>query len=378
MMSKNILFLVTGMTPQIITETVWALACDRKNENQWIPDEIHVLSTQEGLTQIHSRLFADKIFGQFQKEHPITAKIKFDESCLHVIKNDKNDVLTDLKTLEDNEHAANAICDMIRTFTSQDHVTLHVSIAGGRKTMGFYAGYALSLYGRAQDRMSHVLVEEKFETARDFFYPTIGSSFVTDRFDKEWDTKDAKVWLADIPFVRLQEAVKNQHQLKSSDSFSQVVHKINESFNDVQLVIDLTSNLVVVNNTFKFDDLPAREFAFLHWFADRRKQGLDGIIASRVNASSKSKISEADRLYLDELTQQFKLYYELQKNTDGIVLDVDSKFFESVKSYLKKALEDRLGLELAAKVLIKQDKRGTPFYLDLPPENIVITDRFNK
>lgn len=38
--------------------------------------------------------------------------------------------------------------------------------------MGFYAGYALSLYGRKQDRMSHVLVEDKYEQAVNFFYPS--------------------------------------------------------------------------------------------------------------------------------------------------------------------------------------------------------------
>ncbi len=46
-MSKNILLVVTGMTPQIITETVWALACDPLNDAPWVPDEIHVLSTQD-------------------------------------------------------------------------------------------------------------------------------------------------------------------------------------------------------------------------------------------------------------------------------------------------------------------------------------------
>lgn len=46
---KNVLFLVTGMSPQIITETVWALACDPKRNDKWIPDEIYVLSTQKGI-----------------------------------------------------------------------------------------------------------------------------------------------------------------------------------------------------------------------------------------------------------------------------------------------------------------------------------------
>lgn len=58
-MPKNVL-LVTGMTPQIITETVRALACDPNNAEPWIPDEIHVLSTEDGLTQIRSRLFSER------------------------------------------------------------------------------------------------------------------------------------------------------------------------------------------------------------------------------------------------------------------------------------------------------------------------------
>lgn len=42
-MQKNILFLVTGMTPQIITETLYALAVDSENSDKWVPTEIHVL-----------------------------------------------------------------------------------------------------------------------------------------------------------------------------------------------------------------------------------------------------------------------------------------------------------------------------------------------
>ena len=374
-MKKNILLVVTGMTPQIITETVWALACDPLNDAPWVPDEIHVLSTQDGLTQIRSRLFADQIFSQFQKTYPITANIQFDERYLHVIKNDLNEALTDLKTPEDNEYAANAICEIIRDFTAQDNVTLHVSIAGGRKTMGFYAGYALSLYGRAQDRMSHVLVEEKFETARDFFYPTIDSSFVTDRFDKEWDAKDAQVWLAQIPFVRLKDAVKDKHQLKGEDSFSTVVHKINESFNDVKLKILVHSREVLINDKFVIKNLAPREFAMLHWFADLRQKGFDGIVAPTKKINSKD-IPPQEAKYIAQLSEQFKQYYEEFKNTDDIQLDVDKQFFESVKSLLNTALLGHLGLELAEKISLTQNKKGQPFYLNVKPENIEIIDRF--
>ena len=67
-MQKNILFLVTGMTPQIITETLYALAVDSENSDKWVPTEIHVLTTAKGKIQIRSRLFNDGIFEQFLKD----------------------------------------------------------------------------------------------------------------------------------------------------------------------------------------------------------------------------------------------------------------------------------------------------------------------
>ncbi len=169
-MQKNILFLVTGMTPQIITETLYALAVDSENSDKWVPTEIHVLTTAKGKIQIRSRLFNDGIFEQFLKDFHLS-NIRFDDSTVHVISYQGKE-LEDLKTLDDNELAANETCRLIKLFTEDDNSKLHVSIAGGRKTMGFYAGYALSLYGRAQDSMSHVLVSEEFEFASNFYYPT--------------------------------------------------------------------------------------------------------------------------------------------------------------------------------------------------------------
>ena len=49
----KILLVVSGMTPQIITETVYGLAvAPEDGVEAWIPDEVHVLSTKSGITQI--------------------------------------------------------------------------------------------------------------------------------------------------------------------------------------------------------------------------------------------------------------------------------------------------------------------------------------
>lgn len=373
---KNILFLVTGMTPQIITETVWALACDN-NADKWIPDEIHVLSTDDGLNQIRATLFDKGVFEQFKADYPILKNIQFNQDFLHVIKND-GIPLKDLKNPRDNELAADMICQKVREFTQDDKVNLHVSIAGGRKTMGFYAGYALSLYGRENDSMSHVLVESEFESATGFYYPTVKDFFVEQKFTgKQLNAKNAKVWLAKIPFVRMSNAISDKHQLKNNNkSFSDVVAQINESFNPVSLTIDLAKMQIIVNNKIVIDDLSPREFAMLHWFADLKLQGVDGIIAPKAKMNSKN-ISNDEIKYIMALTADYLKYYEDVKNIEDKEIDVDKSFFENVKSLLKSSLEERLGLELAKKLELKQDGRGKPFYLNINTSDIKIIDNFH-
>jgi len=377
-MSKNILLLVTGGTPQIITETIWALACDPQHNEQWVPDEVHIISTRYGLNEVKNKLLGkDKILTRIKNEYAQIANLRLEENFLHCFTDQDGNELEDLRTPEENEFAANLICEKIRYFSSDEKVSLHVSIAGGRKTMGFYAGYALSLYGRAQDRMSHVLVDEKFEKGINFYYPSKNENdFIIDRENKTIGlSKDAQVWLAQIPFVRLKEAVKDKHQLKGEDSFSTVVHKINESFNDVKLKILVHSREVLINDKFVIKNLAPREFAMLHWFADLRKKGFDGIVAPTKKINSKD-ISPQEAKYIAQLSEQFKQYYEEFKNTDDIQLDVDKQFFESVKSLLNTALLGHLGLELAEKISLTQNKKGQPFYLNVKPENIEIIDRF--
>lgn len=373
-MSRNILFLVTGMTPQIITETIWALACDENSSETWLPDEVHVLSTQDGLNQIRKRLFEDGVFEQFKRDYPILEQVDFDPTThLHVITDQNGKPLMDLKTPEDNERSADIICEKIKDFTSMDDTSVHVSIAGGRKTMGFYAGYALSLYGRAQDSLSHVLVQAEFEKAVNFFYPTPEERLVSDRDAKVvGDARDAQVWLAKIPFVRMRDAILPKHQLRKEDSFSKVVQKINESYEDITLELNSFSRKAIVNGKFNIDDLPPREWALLNWFADRCKAGKGGIIAPTKNINDRN-IDSQQLGHISQLTEEYLAYYSDHKNEEDIDISVDKKFFQGAKSRLQTALKESLGIELAAKLNIDQGAgKGSPFQLRIAPESIII------
>lgn len=374
-MAKNVLFLVTGMTPQIITETVWALACDPNNNNPWIPDEIYVLSTDDGLNQIRSRLFSEKEgykFEKFKQEYPQLRHIEFDNTEKYLITIQRDGVnLKDLKTPEDNEAAADEICNTIREFTEQNDVALHVSIAGGRKTMGFYAGYALSLYGRAQDRMSHVLVEERYESARDFFYPSADETvFVTNRDGIELKAKDAQIWLAEIPFVRMRDAIVDKHILnpkyhKNSESqedsnseeteysFSDIVNAINKTFEPLTLTLHIKGRNVQIND--ESHRLDPQFFALLHWFAICHQQN-QGISVPAVNYEDMK-----DREFFAEWSKPFNQCYALQKSRDDIII-VDKEFFEQTKSKMKAKLTKLFGNnpQLIDKIMpVKNNDTGT-------------------
>ena len=61
---KRILLAVTGMSPHIVTETLYALCIDQ--EPAFIPTEVHILSTQEGIKCARLTLL-DGGTGHFQR-----------------------------------------------------------------------------------------------------------------------------------------------------------------------------------------------------------------------------------------------------------------------------------------------------------------------
>ena len=352
--SRRILLLVTGMSPQIVTETVYGLAVKAANGQSWIPDEVHVISTTDGLTQLRATLFTKGHFAHLLADYALPA-IRFDESCLHSICDANGTALADLKTPADNELAANTICEQVRLFT-EGNTELHVSIAGGRKTMGFYAGYALSLYGRPQDRMSHVLVSSEFESSREFFYPTPGSRFITDRDGKSWDAKNAEVWLADIPFVRLR-AFLAPHNLASTAKFSDVVSSINLAQQPLLLTIDPKQRSVSVAGISC--KLPPRGFAFYYWFCLRAKHQ---------EQPYKRPVDGEYRAMTD--------LWVLWKGADN--LDPQDKksgcltteHFEQALNEIKKKLAATFGHALLPKINISNDVEGD--FLPLLPSQIDI------
>jgi CRISPR-associated protein (TIGR02584 family) len=200
---RRVLVCVTGLTPQVVTETLCALT--QLNE-PWIPTELHVLTTAAGARRVGHALLPEgnDQFRRLCLEHDLHG-VRFCGEQIHVLTTQDGHALEDIRTQDDNLAMADAILGFIAGVASDDDCAMHVSLAGGRKSMGFFAGYAVSLYGRPQDRLSHVLVPAQFETNSDFFFPPRMAKVILADDGDVIESNQARIDLADIPFVRLRD-----------------------------------------------------------------------------------------------------------------------------------------------------------------------------
>lgn len=267
---RSILVSVTGMTSQVVTETLFALVTQEKV----VPTEIHLITTANGRNRALRDLL-DSQTGQFHafcRDYDLLGRIRFDDSMIHVICDPNGRPLTDIRTQDDNTQAADLIVHLMQQFCSNPTTSVHVSLAGGRKTMSFFVGYALSLFGRAQDRLSHVLVSEPYENNRDFFYPTQIPHTIFNDAGEPLDAQEAKISLADIPFVRLRTGLP-ETLLDGKVGYSETVRVAqNRIVPPVRISFDIETRSVL------FGETPVKMtpilFSIYLWLAWRRKEGL--------------------------------------------------------------------------------------------------------
>lgn len=219
---KNILLCVAGMTPQIVTETLYAITQD-KTEPVKI-DQIKIITTLTGRDKIVKELL-DVDNGQFYKFcndykiDPLTITFR-EEDIILLVHDESGTAMDDIRTTDDNDKAANQICEIVRSLTLDNNTRIFASIAGGRKTMSVYLTMGMQLYGRSWDRLSHVLVNKEFEALSGKFYyipPTPTNIEGNGPERKILSTADAKIELAPIPFLRLREIVNRYDKHRNSD-----------------------------------------------------------------------------------------------------------------------------------------------------------------
>ncbi|WP_305908590.1 CRISPR-associated ring nuclease Csm6 [Methylomarinum sp. Ch1-1] len=359
---KRVLLAVSGMSPQIVTETLYSLVT--KQTEPFIPTEIHLITTQSGAQQAKLQLLDENSgkFWQLCKDYCLP-EIRFPEKNIHVIEDSNGLALDDIKTPEQNEAAADFITAIVSKLTRDDDASLHVSIAGGRKTMGYYLGYALSLYGRAQDRLSHVLVTDRYESLKDFFYPTPDSHVIHDKDNHALNAKDAEVMLAEIPFVRLRGGIP-PHLLEGKTTFSESIKFVRQIEQAPQLRID------TVKRCFWVSDIKVApqevNFIFYRWLLER---SIKGDPVKRLPSDNNSDYAREFLAFYAQNVNEAKDGDRTQKALEG---GMPNQWISERISLIKRSFENSLGKHAAQPFIVQStgNNNNRQYHIALTEEQI--------
>lgn len=357
MFPRRILLSVVGLTPQVVTETLYALAT---RTDAFVPTELHLLTTTEGSHRLRLTLL--------EGDHPALAALAedlelpaladaLDPQNIHVITDARACPLDDIITAADSAAAADFIARIVRRLTADDACAIHASIAGGRKTMGFLLGYALSLYGRNQDVLSHVLVNEPFQSHPDFYFPPRRPRVLLTRDQRPVRTDQATVMLAEIPFVRLRQGLP--HSLLGGDrGYTETVAEAQAALATPTLHLDRRSRRLICHG--RDVRLPPLLLTFYACFVCRRLAGTD------VAAVHWSELPAAE--VLGHYETLFGVGTEaFERVREGLRDGMTKEWFEQKKAALSRELTKHLGPAAGAYLLRPVGRRPrTRYVLDLP------------
>lgn len=358
---RRILVSVTGMTPQVVTETLYALAV----EGGTVPTEIHLITTANGRNRALRDLL-DSQTGQFHafcRDLSLTGRIRFDETMIHVIEDSAGHPLSDIRTPEDNTRAADMIVRLMQEFCSDAESQVFVSLAGGRKTMSFFIGYALSLFGRPQDRLSHVLVSEPFENNRDFFYPSQTPRTIFNAAGEPLDASQAQVSMADIPFVRLRNGLP-EALLTGKTGYSETVQEAQQLIvPPVSIGFDFKKHAVICGNVPVV--MQPLDFAVYLWLSQRRAQGLPAVRPG-VNAEASDFLAVYRRVVGAGSGDYDNACAALKHDEDFL------PYFQEKRTHVNQRIRKVLGTLLSKPYLIESQGRrpATTYGITTAPEAV--------
>ena len=313
--TRTVLIASTGLSPAVLTETIWALA---QESPSIIPDEVIVITTKTGKSQIEKQLFgADEIWQQLR--HAILGehadddpRLDFDNTpdrikVVHHRVGSRRQPLDELATPEQNTAFADAIANELWTHASKPDVSIIASLAGGFKTMSALMLSTMQLLANPGDRITHVLIGEGYDTTDPlFFFPKQKNQKLTHKITKRplVAASAAKhIQLINVPVIPLRRWFADALNCKPP-SYDTLVHSsiklIQNRLGDVTLELgpktlgpeekDFWMRLNSIEHR-----LSPQRYAYLRFFAEEAKTGI----------KADSKILEAVDRYVDWCRETF-------------------------------------------------------------------------
>lgn len=278
-MTKDVLIGSIGLVPQVVTETVWALMNPQhlidpghRKRDVFIPSEIHLVATAASRDRLERQDLAGRLATLMRQQGVPPAHLS-----VTVPTGADGAPIADIRTEAETIAYANHVTRLVERFTARPETRVHVSVAGGRKSMTCYDHSALMLFGREQDSLSHVLVEPAaLETCPDFWWPGQPEATVPDRDGRPLPTGvgAARVDLVPTPFIRLNRFVKRGSLSGPAVDYRSVVRAVQDALDLSGVTLRCGARTLRIGSMDIV--LPHREFALYATLATAAVDGWPG------------------------------------------------------------------------------------------------------
>ena len=294
------LIILCGMTPAVITETVYALCHEQVAV---APDEVIVITTTSGSKCIKQELFDSGLWQRLRSELGLNEnKIRFGASSqyLKIIpsSHDDNADAGDIVSSADNAKAADFILAILRQFTENPDTSIVFSIAGGRKTMSALGALCMSLLGRDHDRICHILVNPPFDDPRlvpKFYWPPAVDTTYQLPDGSAFKSAAAQLSFCEIPFVCMRNLFKEKLS-RLPGSYNDTVVLANNTIGQLKLpdlVFNPNKQECLVGETAIL--LSPIEYLLYWLLAQRRKRGEEELNSTRLLEEITDLLEKVDR-----------------------------------------------------------------------------------
>ena len=346
----RVLLITTGGTPQLVTETVYALLNPSEGA-PWIPDRIILATTSEGeaLYLLGKNEFKTALplmggDGRLMALYrDLGREAEHVEPEILVAALASGAKIKDVRSPQEVEAYAQMLLGTVLGLTANDDVELHLSIAGGRKTMSFIAGQIMTMCGRARDIMSHCLIEpDTFENSPNFWWP--GN-------DGKIDTADVQISLHHVPFIRLNQHINVRDIFREKEpNYSVAVERTNKLPETLRLVVDFRDRSISIGSDSLI--LPSKLFGLFTIIVLAKKWSIVVSNRSFDDPDNRLRFSyaasqaldtlaaiEARSKEMDDVRFEFDRAYSV---TFGVISSNTSKLRSSIKAEFSRNDADRI------------------------------------
>ena len=280
---RDILFAGVGMSPGVLTETVWALA--HRKKPPIIPHSVFVVTTASARNVLNKTLFDNGGWTRLVAAlalvgFAVEGRLRFgpaSEFYAVLPRPDGSGDLDDIVSAEDSAAAADCVMRALRGFTEDPGTRIVASIAGGRKTLSALVTSCVSLLGRSQDLLCHVLVNPPYDTAHmdpPFLFPEKGVTHRLSDGKTAVSSIRANVGLTELPVVKVRGLYEKEYRQLPGD-YMTLVRRIQgvapEPANYPEIVIDMNLGVLrVAESVIRLNDM---EFALTLTLARILKHG---------------------------------------------------------------------------------------------------------